>query len=280
MSDLVLKDYGNRRFYNPIRMNIKMITAALLFAALPAGAATKCENLASQKLPDTTITSAEIVAAGAFVPPAQPDSGPGADPAAYKDLPAFCRVTAEIKPSKDSDIKMEVWMPVSGWTGRYEGVGNGGFAGSIIYLGLAGALRQGSAVAGTDTGQSARVGGATWSLGHPEKITDFGYRAIHEMAVKSKALNQAFYGAPPKHSYFAGCSNGGRQALMEAQRFPEDYDGIIAGAPAYAWTHLLAGAISDAQATGLDANSYIPTNKIPVISAAVLAACDAKDGVK
>ncbi|PYP82735.1 MAG: tannase/feruloyl esterase family alpha/beta hydrolase [Candidatus Angelobacter sp. Gp1-AA117] len=256
------------------------LALALIIVALPVYAATRCEDLAGQKLADTTITSARIVAAGAFDPPSQPDAGPGADAAAYKDLPAFCRVMATIKPSKDSDIKMEVWMPVTGWTGRYEGVGNGGFAGSIIYLGLAGALRQGSAVAGTDTGHSASVVDATWALGHPEKITDFGYRAIHEMAVKSKALIQAFYGAPPKHSYFAGCSNGGRQALMEAQRFPEDYDGIIAGAPAYAWTHLLAGAISDAQATGLDANSYIPASRIPAISAGVLAACDAKDGVK
>ena len=243
-------------------------------------AATKCEELAKQTLADTTITSAEVVAAGAFVPPSQPLAGGEADASAYKNLPAFCRVTATLKPSKDSDIKIEVWMPVSGWTGRYEGVGNGGFAGSIIYPAMAGALRQGSAVAGTDTGHSASVVDARWALGHPEKITDFGYRAIHEMTIKAKALVQAFYGSAARHSYFAGCSNGGRQALMEAQRFPEDYDGIIAGAPAYAWTHLLGGAISDAQATGQNVNNYIPASRIPAISAGVLAACDAKDGVK
>jgi len=259
---------------------LRVLAVLLVIAAVPLMAATKCEDLAGQKLPDTTITSAQVVAAGAFAPPSQPDAGPGADAAAYKDLPVFCRVAATIKPSPDSEIRMEVWMPVSGWTGRYEGVGNGGFAGSILYPGLAGALRQGSAVAGTDTGHSASVVDARWALGHPEKITDFGYRAIHEMTIKAKALVQAFYGAAPKHSYFAGCSNGGRQALMEAQRFPEDYDGIIAGAPAYAWTQLLGGAISDAQATGLNANSYIPASRIPAISAGVLAACDVKDGVK
>jgi tannase/feruloyl esterase len=255
-------------------------TAVLILISLPLTAATKCEDLAGMKLADTTITSAQVVAAGAFVAPETPFNGDETISRGYKDLPAFCRVTATIKPSKDSDIRIEVWMPVSGWTGRYEGVGNGGFAGSIIYPAMAGALRQGSAAAATDTGHQAAVIDATWALGHPEKITDFGYRAIHEMTLKAKALVKAFYGDAPRHSYFASCSNGGRQGLMEAQRFPEDYDGIIAGAPAYAWTHLLSGAVFDGQATLNDPASYIPAKKVPAISAAVLAACDAKDGVK
>src|SRR5438874_9767503 len=150
----------------------------------------------------------------------------------------------------------------------------------MTYLGLDGALRQGSADASTDTGHSGTPVDGSWALGHPEKITDFGYRAIHELTLKAKAVIKAFYGDAPKHSYFAGCSNGGRQALMEAQRFPEDYDGIISGAPANDFTHLLAGAISDGQALLNDSSSYIPASKIPAISAAVLAACDVQDGVK
>ena len=258
---------------------ILAIIIVALAGSMTVSAATRCEELAGLKLAGTTITSAQEVAAGAFVSPAP--EAPGASPAAaFKDLPAFCRVTAEIKPAKDSEIKMEMWMPISGWTGRYEGVGNGGFAGSITYLGLAGALRQGSVAASTDTGHIGTPVDASWALGHPDKITDFGYRAVHEMTIKAKALIKAFYGDAPRHSYFAGCSNGGRQALMEAQRFPEDYDGIVAGAPAHHFTHLLSGAVYDGQATMNDPGSYIPASKIPAISAAVLAACDSQDGVK
>jgi feruloyl esterase len=120
---------------------------------------------------------------------------------------------------------------------------------------------------------------ARWALGHPEKVVDFGYRAVHEMTAAAKAAIRAFYGDGPRHSYFASCSNGGRQALMEAQRFPDDYDGIIAGAPANFWTHLLTSAVFDTQATTKDAASYIPSSKLPAIARAVNAACDAKDGV-
>jgi hypothetical protein len=144
-------------------------------------------------------------------------------------------------------------------------------------LGLA--VLQGYASAATDTGHAAAGGDAAWALGHPEKIVDFAYRAIHEMTVVGKATVKAFYGDGAQHSYFANCSNGGRQALMEAQRYPEDYDGILAGAPANYWTHLLTGALYDTQATTLDPASYIPTSKIPTIAKAVNAACDAKDGV-
>ena len=136
------------------------------------------------------------------------------------------------------------------------------------------------ATAGTDTGHRAGGTDAAWALDHPEKIADFGYRAIHETAVKAKAILHAFYGEAPKRSYFSSCSNGGRQALMEAQRYPEDYDGIIAGAPANYWTHLLANAAWDNLALLGDKNSYIPPKKLPAIQAAALAACDALDGVK
>jgi len=204
--------------------------------------------------------------------------GPGAF---LVKTPAFCRAGGIITPSSDSDIHFEVWLPESGWNGEFRGTGNGGFAGSINYSEMAAALRDGYATASTDTGHSADGIDAGWALGHPEKITDFGYRAIHEMTIKAKAVIQAFYGEAPKHAFFSSCSNGGRQALMEAQRFPEDYDGILAGAPANYWTHLLvAGFYASAQAMLEDPAKYIPKEKIPALAKAVLDACDADDGLK
>ena len=238
-----------------------------------------CEQLAQLALPNTKITSAQNIAAGAFSPPAAASPWLIGNPSLYKQLPAFCRVTADDKPTPDSDIKIEVWMPATGWNGKFRGQGNGGFAGEMDYRSLALAILQGYASASTDTGHAASGIDATWALGHPERLIDFAYRAIHEMTSLSKATVKTFYGDAPKHSYFANCSNGGRQALMEAQRYPEDYDGILAGAPANYWTHLLSSALWDAQATTVDPDRYIPASKVPAIAHAVLAACDAKDGL-
>ena len=248
------------------------IASLLLIAAatVPLNAA-NCDALARLKLKDTTITTAETVAAGSFKPPEGP---------AIQDMPEFCRVAGVIKPSSDSDIRFEVWMPGSSWNNKFQGVGNGGFAGAIGFGQMAGAVKHGYATASTDTGHHAGGVDASWALGHPEKIADFGYRAIHETADKAKAIIRAYYGEAPRHSYFSSCSNGGRQALMEAQRYPADYDGIIAGAPAYYWTHLLTAAIWDMQATLGKPESYIPARKLPAIEQAVIAACDALDGVK
>lgn len=252
-----------------------LLSLLFLFLAVPVFAA-PCENLGALKLPDTVITSAQQVAAGAFVPP----GGGAASAAAAKNLPAFCRVTATISPAKDSEIRIEVWMPLTGWNSRYRGVGNGGFAGYIDYAGLGTAISAGYASASTDTGHSGTPLDSTWALGHPEKITDFGWRAIHQMTLKAKAIVQAFYGDAPRHSYFTGCSNGGRQALMEAQRFPDDYDGIVAGAPANYWTMVFATFIHDIQAMQATPGSYIGADKIPAIGKAVAAACDNDDGMK
>jgi len=238
-----------------------------------------CEQLAQLALPDTKITSAQTVAAGAFVLPAGVPPWMAGDPSFFKSLPAFCRITATAKPSSASDIKIEVWMPSTGWNGKFRGQGNGGFAGQIDYRVLGFAVSLGYASAATDTGHAAEGTDASWALGHPEKIVDFAYRAIHEMTVIGKATVKAFYGDAPLRAYFANCSNGGRQALMEAQRYPDDYDGILAGAPANYWTHLLGSALYDAQTTTLDPASYIPTSKIPTIAKAVNDSCDAKDGV-
>lgn len=248
--------------------------SAIIVAALTCGlrsvAAQTCEKLADLKLPNTTITAAQSVAAGAFAPPAGATTP-------YKELPAFCRVAGVIKPTNDSEIKFEVWMPSSGWNGKFQGVGNGGFAGSITYVGLVGPVARGYAAASTDTGHTG--GDASWALGHPEKIVDYGHRGVHEMTEKAKAIISAFYGNGPKHSYFSSCSNGGRQALMEAQRYPNDYDGIIAGAPANYFTHVLTGFEWNLQATLNDPASYIPASKLKAIETAALAACDARDGV-
>src|SRR5256714_1117445 len=243
-----------------------------------------CEHLAQLELPGAKILLAQTVAAGAFMPPSYSTPRPVVDASFYKTLGAFCRFMAVAMPSADSSIKVEVWMPVSDqngsvWNGKLQGQGNGGFAGEIGYHQMGIAVHQGYATVGTDTGHSGAGTDASWALEHPEKVTDYGYRGIHEMTLVAKAAIKAFYGKDPQHSYFKGCSNGGRQALMEAQRFPEDYDGILAGAPANYFTHLLTKALADAQATTLDPASYIPSSKLLAIASAVNAACDAQDGV-
>ena len=237
-----------------------------------------CTNLATLSLPAANVVSAKIIAAGAFTPPDSSPMGPPPNPI-FKVLPAFCRVVVLATPTADSAIPIEVWMPAGGWNGRFRGDGNGGFAGSIGYEGLALAVLHGYASAATDTGHAGSMADATWALGHPEKVIDFGYRAIHEMTLKAKTIVQAYYASPAKYSYFASCSNGGRAALMEAQRFPADYDGIAAGAPANNFTHLQANALFNSQALYIDLANYIPSSKVPAIDAAVLAACDGADGV-
>ncbi|MBV8515306.1 MAG: tannase/feruloyl esterase family alpha/beta hydrolase, partial [Acidobacteria bacterium] len=239
-----------------------------------------CEKVAKLALPNATVTSAEIVAAGAFRPSTSITRWMAQAESLYRSLSAFCRVRVASHPSSDSDIKIEVWLPLEGWNGKLQGRGNGGFAGEIDYFTLAIALHEGYATTATDTGHAASGIDAGWALGHPEKVTDFAYRAIHEMTQDAKLVVQQFYGKHPlQHAYFASCSNGGRQALMEAQRYPGDYDGIIAGAPANYWTHLLTNAIWQLQATTVAPASYIPADKLPAIAKAVDAACDAQDGV-
>ena len=246
---------------------------ALALASTPLIAATACDKLASLSLPDTTITSAQTVAPGAFMPPGNPN-GRGNAVSVYKELPEFCRVAATLKPTADSDIKMELWLPASGWNQKYQAVGNGGWAGVISYSALAEGVGRGYATSSTDTGH---VGGrGTFALGHPEKLIDFGWRSEHEMTVKSKMIIEAFYGNAPRLSYWNGCSTGGRQGLKEAQKFPGDYDGIIAGAPA----NRSALALWIAFAELKDPASHIPASKYAMVHQAVLNACDAVDGLK
>ncbi|HYR84888.1 MAG TPA: tannase/feruloyl esterase family alpha/beta hydrolase [Terriglobia bacterium] len=256
--------------------SLAVLLTAVLFSPTPAHAAT-CESLAALALPDSTITMAQSVAAGAFSLPA---TGRGAAQrnAAFKELPAFCRVAATLKPSSDSDIKIEVWLPASNWNGKFQAVGNGGWAGTISYPAMAQALVRGYATSSTDTGHSTP--GGSFALGHPEKLIDFGYRSEHEMSVKAKSIIAAFYGNGPRLSYWNGCSTGGRQGLREAQSYANDFDGIIAGAPANPRTRLAGWGIYAAQAVLKEKASYIPTSKYPMIHQAVVGACDANDGLK
>jgi feruloyl esterase len=234
--------------------------------------AVDCNALKDEAPPNGEITAATLQPAGPFVIP--PELGPARTVA----LPSFCRVQGVLRPTSDSDIRFEVWLPAEGWNGRYQGIGNGGFAGAIGYSGLAAAVQSGYVAASSDTGHRAGGTDASWAKGHPEKVIDFGWRAVHLTTIAGKALAAAFYGSAPRRSYFISCSNGGRQGLMEAQRFPEDYDGIIAGAPAYDWTGLFTGFVWNAQVLSRP-GAMIPATKTPAIAAAVLASCDKLDGV-
>jgi feruloyl esterase len=244
-------------------------------AAKPA---VSCESLAKLVLPDTTITMAQPVAAGEFKVPANPGASKKGPAAPQPPTPAFCRVAATLKPSSDSDIKIEVWLPLSEWNGKFLGVGGGGWAGRIAYngnpLGLTDAVRRGYAAANTDTGHDASVStGGSFIPGHPEKLTDYGHRAVHEMTVKAKAIVAAYYGIPAKHSYFIGCSLGGMQAVVEAYRYPEDYNGIIAGAPANPMTLFNAAQLWPAWLIGKDPARFIPSAKYTMIHEAAIKAC-------
>lgn len=227
-----------------------------------------CRQLAKQAFPGATITTADCVAAGAFSIPETNVS--------VSDLPAFCRVAATLKPTPESNVRIEVWLPQNNWNGRFLGTGNGGGAGGIGYVPLMNGLKRGFATANTDMGTSP---GANLAVGHPERWVDFGHRATHEMTVTGKAITQAYYQKPAHHAYFAGCSTGGQQALMEAQRYPDDYNGILAGAPANNRTHLHTGFVWNFKATNqLPGSAFLPKEKIAVVTRAVIKACAGKDG--
>ena len=232
-----------------------------------------CAALADIRLPSTTIDAAQAITSGSFTPPGSTN--------AITDLPPFCRVTGVIKPTRESEIRFEVWLPLQNWTGRFTGVGNGGWAGKISFGALAEQIRRGGASASTNTGHEAVPGvdAARFAFEFPERLIDFAYRAHHETALQGKALVRAFYGKPPEHAYFVGCSSGGYEGLMAAQRFPEDYDGIVAGAPANNWTRLMAGDLDWTLAVLKDSASNLPAPALGVLYRAVLAGCDSVDGV-
>jgi len=244
-------------------------------AARSSSRGATCGSLSALSLSNTTITMAQTVAAGSFVAP-----GRGRAPAQpLTDLPAFCRVQATLRPSNDSDIRMELWMPATGWNGKLRGTGNGGLGGgTAVGAGaLAGGVRRGYATAGNNTGHA---GDSSYALSHPEQIKDFGYRAAHEMTVASKAIIKAFYGTAPTLSYMAEGGGGTIAAMSAAQRYPGDYDAIsVTGMSSYLTRHTF-GQMWIWQATHTDAASFIPPAKYPVLHNAALDACDALDNLK
>jgi feruloyl esterase len=253
-------------------LNACAVAIALFLDAGLTHAAT-CESLTSLHSAGVIVTSAIPVPAGGL-------SSTGArDSALFANLPAFCRVSATLRPSSDSDIKMEVWLPAAaGWNGKFEANGNGGWTGSISMSALAAGLQRGYAAMMSDLGHEGSS--ASFALGHPEKLIDYGYRAAHVTTLAAKAITATYYGREPKYSYWTGCSAGGRSALMEAQRYPDDFDGIVAGSPGLNWTGRATQSMWIGQAAHKSEASYIPPAKYPVIHEAVLAACDTIDGAK
>jgi pimeloyl-ACP methyl ester carboxylesterase len=255
-----------------------VVVAALIFAAPTAAAS--CESVTSLVLQEGRITSAMLIAAGAFTAPGGFMMGGPSGAAIFRTLPAFCRVTATLAPTSDSDIKIEVWMPEKNWNGKFVGIGNGVWAGNISYSAMAEPLAIGYAVAATDTGHVGTGLDAKFAVGHPEKLVDFGHRAIHEMTVKAKAVVAAYYGQKERKSLWVGCSTGGRQGLMEAYRYPEDYDGISSMAPANPMVPLMVGTLWTGYAGLKDDASRLTMPKLTAVRKASIEACDAKDGLK
>jgi feruloyl esterase len=289
---------------------LAVAAAALMLLAAPAFSQqgkpkASCESLAKLALPNTTITMAETVAAGTFKFPARntppalqpvpaPQGAPGA-PAALpgpgapggpsgpgtpdtSKWPAFCRIAATLAPSSDSDIKIEVWLPADNWNGKFIAAGNGGWAGSISYQGMAQMLVAGYATTSTDTGHTGNSG--AFIIGHPEKFIDYTWRADHEMTLKAKEIIKAFYGTGPKFSYWIGCSLGGQEALIEAAKFPEDYNGIVAGAPLNPIVMFNADQMWTAWLINKNPEKLIPGPKWTMIHDAVMKKCGAPVDLK
>lgn len=231
-----------------------------------------CADLRTVRVPKTVVAVAQSVAAGQFRAPAPPAFGPPVD---FSRLPAFCRVAGTIRATAESDIRFELWLPEQ-WNGKFMQTGNGGAAGAIDLVSLVDPLSRGYAVANTDTGHQGAGGDFAWAAGQPQKLVDYQYRAVHELTVAGKALTALRYGRQADRAYWVGCSTGGRQGLKEAQRYPEDYDGIVAGAPASNWSALMALSISIQRNIG---EAGLGVDKLGVLKEAAIAACDAGDGV-
>ncbi|HIF75334.1 MAG TPA: tannase/feruloyl esterase family alpha/beta hydrolase [Porticoccaceae bacterium] len=248
---------------------VSLISASSL-ANAQSNLRSACAQLTNLILEDTTISVAQVVKANSFRTPGLNSS---------IALPEFCRVIGVSSPA----INFEVWLPMTEWNGKYQGVGNGGMAGTISYGAMAAAIRRGYATASTDTGHKAGPipFDASWASGRQDLIEDFGHRSLHLTTVNAKQVTKAFYRSPPNHSYYVGCSKGGQQGLMEAQRYPDDFDGIIAGDPANDWTRFYAGAhLWYSQAMLSDEEAWIQPAKLPALGDAVNAACDAIDGIE
>jgi feruloyl esterase len=255
-----------------------ILAGVFLLALRPEAATSSCEDLLGASVPDGAIDIAQTVIAGAFVP--SDDYGrdtTALQQQAFAALPTFCRIALTSRPAGDSEIKIEVWLPISNWNGRLEAVGEGGLAGFIPYYNMTPALAQGYAVVGTDTGHVGNT--ARFMPDHPEKLIDFAYRSTHQMAIAAKAIIEAYYTRPPAWSYYNACSGGGRHGLTSAQRYPDDFQGIVAGASSWDQARLDASRIAINLTVNRTPEAQIPTSKYSMIHSAVLQACDADDGV-
>lgn len=248
-----------------------LVRAQSLEAEAAGTPAAHCEALAELPIGDVTIEVAEAVTGGSFKDAAG---------AVYPALPPFCRVVGFSTPRPASRIGFEVWLPLENWNGRYVQGGNGGLGGVIFHLELADLLRRGYATAATDNGHQASPVDGRWAIGQPDKVRDFAERAVHETRWIAGRVVERLYGKPAKRHYFYGCSEGGREAHIAAQRYPDDFDGIVAGAPANDWTALLASFASNAKAIHGQAETFVPPAKLALVQQAAIAACDAGDGVK
>jgi hypothetical protein len=264
-------------------MRMSWLVAAVFAAAcaitVPARAR-DCGDMTHVALADGKVTGATLVEAGAFQPP-QAGFGPppGVANRAFAGLPAFCRVQTTLTPTRDSDIKVEIWLPASGWNGRLVGIGNGVWAGSISYSELGAALARGYAAVATDTGHTGNGLTAEWAVGHPEKLVDFGYRAVHLMTVTAKQTIRDYYGRAAAFSLWNSCSTGGRQGLMAAARYPEDFDAVSSMAPANPMTDLMTQSMwAGYQAKRTPAAGLSPP-LLDLVHKAAVARCDALDGV-
>jgi feruloyl esterase len=253
------------------------LAASLAATGAPQAQRAACESLTGLTLKNGKIDTAQTVAAGSFTQPGR-GAPRGAGANTFAALPAFCRVTASLTPSSDSDIKTEIWLPAANWNGKFQAVGNGGWAGTIPYPAIAAALAQGYAAAGSDGGHTGN--NADFALGHPEKVIDLAYRSVHEVTVQAKVLINAVYGVGAKLSYYTGCSQGGRQGLAAAQKYPEDFDGIVAGAAAWNQMRAHGARVALNLIVNKTVDSVIPPQKYPMIHNAVLNACDTSDGLK
>ena len=259
---------------------IALIPVIALVATPTATSGTSCLNLAALTIPNVTIKSATAIPAGPFAAGGAQPAADGTPQRGGMTVPAFCRVEATARPTSDSEIKFEVWIPpADAWNGKFQGVGNGGYQGSISYAAMAIALRRGYATASTDTGHTGDD--MKFGQGHPEKLIDYGYRAVHVMTESSKLIIRNAAGRFAEKSYFVGCSAGGQQALSEAQRYPEDYDGIVAGDPAANRIRQTFGFLSSWIATHTaDGKPILTQPKLALLTKSVVDACDAIDGLK
>lgn len=254
--------------------------AATLMAMASPAAAAECGDLTRMSLPGGKVTAATVVAAGAFQQPGSAGAPPGVAAGRFGNLPAFCRVQLTLTPSSDSDIKSEVWLPISGWNGKYVGIGNGIWAGSISFGEMGSALARGYATAATDTGHVGNGMTGEFAVGHPEKLVDFGHRAVHETTVAAKRVVDAFYGKGPSLSFWNSCSTGGRQGLMEAYRYPADFDAISAMAPANPMTDLMTQTMWAGWQPNRGPGAALPVPQATAIHRAAVKQCDKLDGLE